>query len=214
MGRLQRVAGCAALLVAVLISSGSSTAFQVGQRVLQTITTMTDYIVAKVSAQSATDRPMPSLSGAVEWLNSEPLTGESLRGKVVLVDFWTYGCINCRHALPYVNQWAKKYAQDGLVVIGVHTPEYAEEKIPGNVRRQVRQLGIGYPVAIDNNALIWRAFDNQYWPAHYLVDAKGRVRYSHFGEGAYAEQEKLIQVLLKEAREGQGGSLPEEGVER
>ncbi len=208
MGRLQRVAGCAALLAAVLISSGSSTASQVGQRVLQTLSTMTDSIVAKVSAQSATDRPMPSLSGAVEWLNSEPLTGESLRGKVVLVDFWTYECINCRHALPYVNQWAKKYARNGLVVIGVHTPEYAEEKILGNVRQQVRQLGIGYPVAVDSNYRIWHAFDNQYWPAHYLIDAKGQVRYSHFGEGAYAEQEKLIQTLLDEARAGASAGNP------
>lgn len=143
---------------------------------------------------------MPSLAGAVEWLNSTPLSSESLRGKVVLVDFWTYDCINCQHTLPYVNQWAKRYAKDGLVVIGVHTPEYGYEKIISNVRQQVRQLGIGYPVAIDNNYTIWRAFDNQYWPAHYLIDAKGQVRYSHFGEGDYAEQEQVIQGLLEEAK--------------
>ncbi|NWA64221.1 thioredoxin family protein, partial [Pantoea sp. B9002] len=134
------------------------------------------------------------------WLNSPPLDRESLRGKVVLVDFWTFDCINCLHTLPYVNGWAKKYEKDGLVVIGVHTPEYAFEKIIGNVRQQVVKLGIGYPVAIDNDYKIWRAFDNQYWPAHYLIDAKGHVRYSHFGEGSYEAQEQVIEVLLNEAR--------------
>jgi thiol-disulfide isomerase/thioredoxin len=143
---------------------------------------------------------MPSLAGAVEWLNSPPLSLEALKGKVVLVDFWTYDCINCRRALPYVNTWAKRYEQDGLVVIGVHTPEYAFEHIPANVKEQVRKLGIGYPVAIDNNYAIWRSFDNQVWPAHYLIDAKGHVRYSHFGEGRYDAQEQAIQALLTEAK--------------
>lgn len=204
MAGLRRVAGGMALLAAVLIAGGVSCSSrgcgQFGQGVLRTVSAVTDYIVAKVSAQSATERPMPSLVGALEWINSPPLTRESLRGKVVLVDFWTYECGNCLHTLPYVNQWAKKYAKDGLVVVGVHTPEYAEEKIPDNVRGQVRRLGIGYPVAIDSDYRIWHAFDNQYWPAHYLIDAKGQVRYSHFGEGAYAEQEKVIQALLEEAR--------------
>jgi thiol-disulfide isomerase/thioredoxin len=146
---------------------------------------------------------MPALDGAVQWLNSPPLSSESLRGKVVLVDFWTYDCINCQHTLPYVNDWAKKYAKDGLVVIGVHTPEYGYEKIIDNVRDQVRKLDIQYPVAIDNQYAIWRAFNNQYWPAHYFVDAKGQVRYSHFGEGRYGEQEQVIQQLLQEAKAGQ-----------
>ncbi len=204
MAGLRRVAGGMALLAALLIAGGvscsSRSCGRIGQGVLQTVSTVADYIVATVSAQPATGRQMPSLSGAVEWLNAPPLSAESLRGKVVLVDFWTYECVNCLHALPYVNQWAKKYARDGLVVIGVHTPEYAEEKIPDNVRRQVRRLDIDYPVAVDSNYSIWRAFDNQFWPAHYLIDAKGQVRYSHFGEGAYAEQEKVIQALLEEAR--------------
>lgn len=143
---------------------------------------------------------MPSLSGAVMWLNSTPQSSELLRGKVVLVDFWTYDCINCKNALPYVNAWSKKYANDGLVVIGVHTPEYSYEKLIDNVRRQVTQLDIRYPVAIDNNYKIWRAFDNQYWPAHYIIDAKGAVRYRHFGEGGYAKQEEMIQKLLEEAK--------------
>ncbi|NWA27963.1 thioredoxin family protein [Pseudomonas gingeri] len=204
MAGLRRVAGYTAVLAALVIAGGAGTSSRVSERIeqglLRTVSTVTDYIVARVSAQSTVERPMPSLSGAVEWLNSEPLSRESLRGKVVLVDFWTYECINCLHVLPHVNQWAKKYAGDGLVVIGVHTPEYAEEKIPDNVRRQVKRLGIDYPVAIDSDYKIWHAFDNQYWPAHYLIDAKGQVRYSHFGEGAYAEQEAAIQVLLEEAK--------------
>jgi len=212
MAGWRRVVGYSAVLAAVLIAGGlnstSPAGGQIKQGLLRTVSTVTDYIVTRVSAQSASERPMPSLAGAVEWLNSEPLSRESLHGKVVLVDFWTYECINCLHTLPYVNQWAKKYAQDGLVVIGVHTPEYAEEKIPANVRQQVRRLGIGYPVAIDSNYSIWRAFDNQYWPAHYLIDAKGQVRYSHFGEGAYAEQEKVIQALLDEARGAAPGGNP------
>lgn len=145
---------------------------------------------------------MPQLSGAVEWLNSPALTRESLRGKVVLVDFWTYDCINCQRSLPYVNQWAKKYQKDGLVVIGVHTPEFDYERVVDNVRQQVKKLGIEYPVAIDNNHVIWHAFNNQYWPAHYFVDAKGQVRASHFGEGQYQQQEQFIQRLLKESHEG------------
>ena len=204
MAGWRRVAGATAVLAAVLIAGGASCTSpaggQIQQGVLRTVSVVTDYIVARVSAQSASERPMPSLAGAVEWLNSEPLSRESLRGKVVLVDFWTYECINCLHTLPYVNQWAKKYARDGLVVIGVHSPEYAEEKIPANVRQQVRRLGIGYPVAVDSDYRIWHAFDNQFWPAHYLIDAKGQVRYSHFGEGAYAEQERVIQALLEEAK--------------
>lgn len=143
---------------------------------------------------------MPSLAGAMQWLNSPELSAESLRGKVVLVDFWTYDCINCQHTLPYVKDWAKKYEKDGLVVIGVHTPEYGYERIIDNVKDQVKKLGITYPVAIDNNYAIWRNFDNQYWPAHYLIDAKGQVRYSHFGEGRYEAQEQMIQQLLQEAK--------------
>lgn len=145
---------------------------------------------------------MPSLNGAVTWLNSPPLTREALKGKVVLVDFWTYSCINCLRALPYVSAWADKYRKDGLVVIGVHAPEFAFEKDVGNVRKAVADLGIDYPVAIDNNYAIWRAFNNQYWPAHYFIDAKGRIRHHHFGEGDYAGSEHVIQQLLAEAHGG------------
>jgi cytochrome c biogenesis protein CcdA/thiol-disulfide isomerase/thioredoxin len=219
-GWLRRGAGFAVLLAAVAISTGSNNALLAGtssqttaaveQSLLETIPKAVDYVISKVSAASTTELgakgQMPSLSGAVEWLNSAPIASESLRGKVVLIDFWTYDCINCQHTLPYVNEWAKKYEKDGLVVIGVHTPEYGYEKILGNVREQVKQLGIGYPVAIDNNYAIWRSFDNQYWPAHYFIDAKGQIRYSHFGEGRYDTQEKVIQKLLEEAKADANGS--------
>ena len=144
---------------------------------------------------------LPDLSGATAWINtpnSQPLTSESLRGKVVVVDFWTYSCINCLRALPYVNAWYGKYKDSGLVVIGVHTPEFPFEKDEANVRKAVRDLGIGYPVAMDNDYRIWRAFNNRFWPAHYFIDAAGRVRYHHFGEGNYDESEAWIRSLLEE----------------
>lgn len=144
------------------------------------------------------ERVAPSLDGAVEWLNSKPLTAADLRGKVVLVDFWTYSCINCLRALPYVRAWAEKYKDQGLVVIGVHAPEFAFEKDVDNVRRAVKENEIGYPVAIDNDYAIWRAFQNEYWPAHYFIDAQGRIRHHHFGEGKYDESERVIQQLLAE----------------
>jgi cytochrome c biogenesis protein CcdA/thiol-disulfide isomerase/thioredoxin len=145
---------------------------------------------------------LPSLAGAVEWLNSPPLTPEQLKGKVVLVDFWTYSCINCLRSIPYVRAWADKYKDQGLVVIGVHAPEFAFEKNIGNVKQAVAKLKIDYPVAIDNDYAIWRAFNNEYWPADYFIDAKGQIRHHFFGEGDYAESEKVIQQLLAEAGKG------------
>jgi cytochrome c biogenesis protein CcdA/thiol-disulfide isomerase/thioredoxin len=142
------------------------------------------------------------LSGAVEWLNSPPLTIEGLKGKVVVIDFWTYSCINCLRSIPYVKAWAEKYKDHGLVVIGVHTPEFAFERNINNVRAAVSDLKIEYPVAIDNEYKIWRSFDNRYWPAHYFIDAKGRTRFHHFGEGEYDQSEQMIQQLLKEAGNG------------
>ncbi|MFN7130058.1 MAG: cytochrome c biogenesis protein DipZ [Brevundimonas sp.] len=142
---------------------------------------------------------LPAFTGATTWINSPPLTPEQLRGKVVVVDFWTYSCINCLRALPYVRAWAEKYKDQGLVVIGVHTPEFAFEKSEANVRDAVRRLGVDYPVAMDNDFAIWRAFKNQYWPAHYFIDAQGRIRHHHFGEGDYDGSERVIQQLLKEA---------------
>lgn len=151
---------------------------------------------------------LPSLDGAVQWLNSPPLTAASLRGKVVLVDFWTYSCINCLRTLPYTTAWARKYAPYGLVVIGVHAPEFAFERDIGNVKKAVHDLGIDFPVAIDNHYTIWRAFSNEYWPAHYFVDAQGRVRRHHFGEGEYAQSERAIQSLLAEAGHPEALNVP------
>jgi thiol-disulfide isomerase/thioredoxin len=145
---------------------------------------------------------MPPISGATHWFNSPPLTSEMLRGKVVLVDFWTYSCINCLRTLPYLKAWNEKYRDQGLVIIGVHAPEFAFEKDQRNVEQAIRDLGITYPVAMDNQYAIWNAYKNQYWPAHYLIDAQGQIRDRHFGEGAYQETEQMIQSLLKEAHNG------------
>lgn len=142
---------------------------------------------------------LPSFDGATQWLNSPPLTAQSLRGKVVLVDFWTYSCINCIRALPYVRSWADKYKDHGLVVIGVHAPEFAFEKDPSNVTNAVKAMGVDYPVALDNDYVIWKTFGNEYWPAHYFIDTQGRIRHHHFGEGAYEQSEDVIRQLLTEA---------------
>jgi cytochrome c biogenesis protein CcdA/thiol-disulfide isomerase/thioredoxin len=157
--------------------------------------------MARGQADSAlpVEGALPPLTGAVKWLNSPPLTAEGLRGKVVLVDFWTYSCINCLRSIPYVRAWAKKYHDQGLVVIGVHTPEFAFEKKIANVEKAIADLQIDYPVAIDNDFAIWRAFFNQYWPAHYFIDPKGQIRYHHFGEGEYERGEQVIRQLLAEA---------------
>jgi cytochrome c biogenesis protein CcdA/thiol-disulfide isomerase/thioredoxin len=151
------------------------------------------------SAAIQSEGELPSLAGATAWLNSAPLTPEGLRGKVVVVDFWTYSCINCLRALPYVKAWNDRYKDHGLVVIGVHTPEFAFEKDLDNVRHAVSELKITYPVALDSNYAVWQAFNNQYWPAHYFIDSMGRIRGHHFGEGNYRESEELIRQLLTEA---------------
>jgi thiol-disulfide isomerase/thioredoxin len=142
---------------------------------------------------------LASLGRADQWLNSSPLTPDALRGKVVLVNFWTYTCINWRRQLPYVSAWAEKYKDQGLVVIGVHAPEFEFEKNTANVRWAVNEMKIDYPVAVDNSHRIWRAFENQAWPALYFIDAQGRVRHHHFGEGSYEQSEMVIQALLREA---------------
>jgi thiol-disulfide isomerase/thioredoxin len=157
------------------------------------------FLLAAVAAGLGVQREMPPLDGAVRWLNSPPLTKAGLKGKVVLVEFWTYSCINCLNVLPHVRAWDEKYRGQGLVVIGVHTPEFAYEKDFANVEKALQDLKITYPVALDNRYAIWRAFDNQYWPAFYFVDAEGRIRHHHFGEGAYDESERVIQQLLAEA---------------
>ena len=146
--------------------------------------------------------PAPAFRGISDWLNTpggKPLSFASLRGKVVLVDFWTYSCINCQRTLPHLEAWSRDYAKAGLVVVGVHTPEFAFEHVPSNVRSAAASLGVTYPIAIDDKYATWNAYDNQYWPAEYLVDATGTVRHVHFGEGEYAETEHLIRELLVQA---------------
>ena len=156
-------------------------------------------LLAATMAPLPVEGELPSPGGATGWLNSQPLTKDGLRGKVVLVDFWTYTCINWLRTLPYVRAWAGKYKEQGLVVIGVHTPEFRFEKDLDNVRRAVKDRKIDFPVAIDNDYGVWRAFDNHYWPALYLIDAQGRIRHHQFGEGGYERTERIIQQLLGEA---------------
>ena len=152
-----------------------------------------------VGDATANETVLASLERADAWLNSPPLTPQALRGKVVLVDFWTYTCINWRRTAPYIRAWAAKYKDQGLVVVGVHSPEFSFEKNINNVRWAVKDMKIDYPVAVDSEHVIWRDFNNQYWPALYFIDAKGRVRYQYFGEGAYPQSEMMIQALLREA---------------
>ena len=169
----------------------------------QTTSTELPFLHGYPSGQIAGQSELASLERANEWLNSPPLTAPALRGKVVLIDFWTYTCINWLRTLPYVRAWAEKYRNQGLMVIGVHAPEFAFEKDLNNVRRAVKERGIAYPVAVDNEHVVWRAFRNQYWPALYFMDGQGRVRHFHFGEGAYVHSERTIQDLL--AENGIGG---------
>jgi thiol-disulfide isomerase/thioredoxin len=154
--------------------------------------------VVAIAAASAHASPSaaPEFAGIDSWINSAPLTMRQLRGKVVLVDFWTYDCINCRHVLPYVNGWHRKYKDQGLVVVGVHTPEYGFERNLDNLKAAVQRNAISFPVAQDNSYATWSAYDNRFWPAFYLVDKQGQVVYTHFGEGDYAQTEATIRMLL------------------
>ena len=159
---------------------------------------------------------LSGLDGARVWLNSEPLTAAGLRGRVTLVDFWTYSCVNWLRTLPYVRAWHERYRERGFVVVGAHAPEFSFEHDLDNVRRAIGELGVGYPVVIDNEFAIWRSFDNHYWPAVYLVDGDGRVRFHHFGEEAYAETEQAIQELLgvdEDHAAAQSGGRERLGVE-
>jgi thiol-disulfide isomerase/thioredoxin len=155
--------------------------------------------MAPPSARLPIEGELPSLGGATGWLNSPPLTPDGLRGKVVLVDVWTYTCINWLRTLPYVRAWSDRYKEQGLVVIGVHSPEFAFERNVDNVRRAAKDMRVNYPIALDNDFAIWRALMNEYWPALYIVDAQGRIRHHQFGEGDYEQSEKIIQQLLTEA---------------
>ena len=154
---------------------------------------------APIKQEVAEGPVAPELEGIVGWINSTPLKISDLRGQVVLVDFWTYTCVNCIRTFPYLKAWHAKYADDGLVILGVHTPEFDIEKKPDNVRMAVKNYGIGWPVVMDNDFATWKAYKNRYWPAKYLIDRDGVIRYTHFGEGAYAETESKIRELLEEA---------------
>jgi thiol-disulfide isomerase/thioredoxin len=162
------------------------------------------FTLAQLASATA---PLQSLDGAGPWLNSPPLTAAQLRGKVVLVDFWTYSCINCLRTLPWLSAWAQKYGPQGLVVIGVHAPEFSFEKQHDNVARAVQRLKLDYPIAIDSDFKVWRAFGNQAWPTFHVLDAQGRVRHQQVGEGGYEQTERLIQKLLMEA-----GAVPMPGA--
>jgi thiol-disulfide isomerase/thioredoxin len=190
--RLSRGAALAVAAMAVVATAAHA----------QEPTTVNSHAAAPVSALPV-EGMMPSLAGAVEWLNSKPLDASTLRGKVVVVNFWTYSCINCLRTLPYLKAWQERYGKDGLVVVGVHAPEFAFERDVRNVKRATSSLGITYPVAVDSHYAIWQAFSNQYWPAFYIVDAQGRIRYHNFGEGGYDRSEQVIRQLLAEAGRSQ-----------
>ncbi len=164
---------------------------------LRKLTLAALFLTSAVHAAPQTDPvPAPEFAGIEKWLNSEPLTMSALRGKVVLVDFWTYTCINCIHTLPYVKSWHQKYKDQGLTVVGVHTPEFPFERSSKNVAAAIERFGIEYPVAQDNRYTTWEAYNNNYWPAVYLIDKQGKIVYRHFGEGNYKETEAAIQNLL------------------
>lgn len=212
--RLRRVLGAGILASVIAIALGLDTGLltQISSDRTSSIERKLIDLVRPATASDARSTPAlvtpalaetkptaPPLFGATQWLNGAPLTSEGVKGKVVLVNFWTYSCINCLRSLPYVRAWAEKYKDQRLVVVGVHTPEFAFEKDIGNVRKAAAALGVNYPIAIDNNYAIWRAFNNQAWPARYFIDAKGRTRHHEFGEGGYDQSERLIQQLLAEA---------------
>jgi thiol-disulfide isomerase/thioredoxin len=191
------------LLLGAMLAGGSGTPIDTlsGDKIMVQQTT-------PMSARPSATGELSSLGSATAWLNSEPLTAAGLKGKVVLIEFWTYTCINWLHIQPYVAAWAEKYKERGLVVIGVHSPEFGFEKSLDNVRRAAKRLSVGYPVAVDSEHEIWRAFKNEYWPALYLIDGNGDIRYRQFGEGEYPETERMIQRLLAEAGDkGSGNDL-------
>lgn len=208
MARLRQGAGVVMLAAVVFNATGLTTTLKGANGLADSLENSLLSLAKPATAQpklqpvvqEAPRSDLPSLSGGTGWINGDPVTPESLKGKVVLIDFWTWDCINCQHTLPYVRDWANKYQSQGLVVIGVHTPEYPWEKPLSSVKDAVNKWQLPYRVVADNNYQIWNAFGNQYWPAHYYFDAKGQLRYTSFGEGNYDKQEQVIQQLLKEAR--------------
>jgi len=193
-------------ITAVLFAIAALTASQPGKAAMSD--TRASNAQTASTTRLAVEGNMPPLDDATSWINSQPLKAADLRGKVVLIEFWTYTCINWRRQLPYVRAWADKYKDKGLVIIGVHSPEFAFEKNIDNVRRATKEIGVQYPVAVDSDYAIWRAFNNEYWPALYFVDTQGRIRQHQFGEGDYEQSETVIKQLLAEAgASGIGGGL-------
>ena len=187
------------LIAAALLCGSGSSELQSSKTSSASLETIKVPHLGLTATRLPVEGELPSLRSATAWLNSQPLTPDGLRGKVVLIDFWTYSCINWRRQLPYVRAWADKYKDRGLVVIGIAAPEFAFEKNIDNVRQAIKEMRIDYPILIDNDHAIWRAFGNEYWPALYFVDAKGRIRHHQFGEGDYEQSETIIQELLAEA---------------
>lgn len=210
-GWFQRVVAVLFIVVGVLVITGWDKRVQtylVDKDIFSLISLEQQLVPGSRSESSAPDAtynvqpyPAPEFTSLTDWQQSEPLTIESLKGKVVLVDFWTYSCINCQRTQPYLNAWYEKYRDKGLVIVGVHAPEFSFERLPVNVARAIDDAGIKYPVALDNDFATWRAYDNQFWPAKYVIDRTGQVRYTHFGEGDYDVTEKVIQDLLGETAE-------------
>ena len=206
-GRVQQVLGLVMVLFGVLTLTGADQTFrtEVANALPSWLQSPTEAIekhspgVRRQAAAGLRDGgPAPELRGTQRWFNSRPLTLRSLRGRVVLIDFWTYTCINCIRTQPHLKAWDARYRRDGLTIIGVHSPEFGFEKDPGNVARAIRDAGLRYPVVQDNNLSVWDAFHNQYWPAEYLIDKRGHVRYASFGEGDYGKTEQAIRTLLGE----------------
>jgi thiol-disulfide isomerase/thioredoxin len=193
--RSRRSSYISALAIAALFAIAALTASLLSKTAMSGTRAST----AQQASTTAAKGNMPPLDGATAWINSQPLKTTDLQGKVVLVEFWTYTCINWRRQLPYVRAWADKYRDKGLVVIGVHSPEFAFEKNVDNVRRATKEIPVQYPVAVDSDHAVWRAFDNAYWPALYFVDAQGRIRHHQYGEGDYEQSENVIKQLLTEA---------------
>lgn len=197
--RLKQAMGCVMLTGVVVIAGGWDAALLSGLSWAPTTQVERGLVDRLASpAELPPEGAAPSFTGATAWLNGSPVSIDRLRGKVVLVDFWTYGCVNCLRTLPHVKAWADRYGPEGLVVVGVHAPEFAHERDLANVQKAVKDLGIGYLVAVDNDFKIWRAYGNQYWPAHYFVDAQGRIRHHQFGEGNEERSEQVIRQLLQE----------------
>lgn len=183
-----------------ILGAGAASALKLGTRQQSPMTTSLPAATKPETAVlAANGKSLPDFQGIQQWLNSNPLSIADLKGNVVLIQFWTFACINCQRTLPHITQWHRQYASQGLKVIGIHTPEFAFERDPNNIKRALQQHQITYPVPIDNDYRTWKAYQNEYWPHLFLADRRGLMRYDHIGEGAYDTTEQMIQKLLQES---------------